>query len=724
MGLGIAGVVGPVGEWMSAVLVQGCLPGAQITVRTLEGAMVASGVSGGGADYVPVEKYVVLRAGQRLVAVQELDAQISEPASQELAVTVGAAPTEHSQLPPLVFRSRLFECARAVWIAAAAPGAVVTLTSGGTVIGTGRADGFGDARMTLSEPLPAHGTTIQAVQEAPSGFVPLSGVPAISVERVRGLPEGPLPPPIVADPLPTGCENAVLIGGVVDGAQVVLTRTSEAISDAAVFDAEQLWFVLDKPFPSHGDHIQVVQQMPRCRARDVEPSQPAGADIAAAAAPPPITLAPPCAGSVLLHAESLRGGAGLTVTITGPAHTDTLRYVVPPGRSVWDIPVLRLPAGASVEVTEEVCGFQTSATVPVVADEPPASPDLAGPLYSCARAVSVKTRAGVFLEIWADSGSGPAQISARVRAGGDLATVSVFPHLTPTQKVWARQLSCGGLEQYSPVYSTQPHPPLDTVEIRGPLIAGMGSVTPVNAVSGAHITVFTARDGRGAPELLGERDTTTADPHVPLTRRLTTSDVVWAVQRLCNESTTDRDQRTREVLPGEKRFTLPAPRRQLSGRSDTGAFVVHSAELACRFADGAWIFYTSVENTETGYDCGTVVAVTLNLPAPLKFGATIDIDLAAADSGLPIGLASLGYPSSAVRTRRATSTLLQDPDTWAAILAATATWTTHFVAWTNYEPPPEKPDWIDGDNAPPDPNQLFGPLPTETDDAPDYYVKK
>lgn len=61
---------------------------------------------------------------------------------------------------------------------------------------------------------------------------------------------------------------------------------------------------------------------------------------------------------------------------------------------------------------------------------------------------------------------------------------------------------------------------------------------------------------------------------------------------------------------------------------------------------------------------------------------------------------------------------------WAALLTATAQWITHFVGWRNYEPPPEKSDWVDGDNAPPDPNQLFPPLPNETNDAPDYWVKQ
>ncbi|WP_142391496.1 hypothetical protein [Mycobacterium sp. ENV421] len=523
--------------------------------------------------------------------------------------------------------------------------------------------------------------------------------------------------------MPLGCENSLLIGDVIDGAQVTVTRASDGTTDSATFDASELWFVMSKPFPAEGDRVEVTQFLPVCRERDLEPSKPAEVDIAPAAPPPPVIITPPCAGSTLLHVDSLRGGAPLTVTITLPTiSVDALMYVVPPGRTSWDIPVPPLPSGGSVQVAESVCGFQTSTTVPVIDDATPPNPDLAVPLFSCGQAVSVKTRVGAFVEVWADSGSGRAQISARIRADRDLMTVPVFPYLTTPQTVWVHQLSCGGILQDSPAYGTDAHPPLQPVELRDPLIAGMPSVAVVNAVSGAHVVVVAASDGGGVPEVLGERVVTHADPVVPLVRRLVDRDTVWVIQDMCGDSTADYEQRRYGVLPGEVRFTMPGPRTQISAHSDDGAFIVHSAEFACRFADAAWILYCDVENTETGYDCQTVFGATLVLPNPYKFGGTVDVDLAAADGGLPIGLASLGYPSRYTATRRATSNLLQDPGMWAAVIAATAQW-SYLVAWRNYEPPPGKADWVDGDNAPPDPMQLFPPLPIETSDAPDYYVK-
>lgn len=724
MAPGIPSVVGPITEWASTVLVEGCLPGATITIATTDGQSIATAVSDGGSDQVPIPVGAPLTVGQRLVASQQLNADTSATTPDELAVAVSASPTNHNQLPPLTFRSRLFECGRAVWLAGAAPGAVVTVTRGGTTLGTARADTRGDARVALTASLPGAGTVIEATQAAPAGFPALVGAPAVTSARTRALPEGPLPAPTLRDPMPLGCEGQLLIGGVIDGAQVTVTRSSDDVAWTATFEVDEEWFLLGKPFPAEGDHVAITQFLPACRQHDLEPSRPAEADIAPAAAPPPVSIAPPCAGSTLLHVDSLRGGAPLTVTITVPTiSVVSLAYVAPPGRTSWDIPVPPLPSGSTVQVTESVCSFQTSTTAPVIDDVPPHSPDLAVPLYSCGRAVSVKTRAGTFIEIWADSGSGPAQISARIRADRALVTVQVFPYLTEPQTVWTHQLSCGGLQQDSPTYNTEAHPPLQSVELRDPLIAGMATVAATNAVSGAHVTVLATNDELEIPEILGERDITAADPVVPLHRRLTERDTVWALQEICGDSTEDDEQHRYGVLRGEMVFTMPGPRTQISGLSDDGALVYHSATFACRYADASWLLFVDAENTETGYDGSTVFGVALNLPAPYHFGGSVDVDLAAADNGLPIGLASLGYPSRATVTRRSTSNLLQDNDLWAATLTTTAQWITHFVGWRNYEPPPEKSDWIDGDNAPPDPNQLFPPLPIETSDAPDYWVK-
>ena len=79
MALGIPSVVGPVCEWLDAVPVEGCWPGATVIVQTDDAAptVVAEGTSGGGRDLVPVISGTRLRPGQRLVAMQRLPGESS-----------------------------------------------------------------------------------------------------------------------------------------------------------------------------------------------------------------------------------------------------------------------------------------------------------------------------------------------------------------------------------------------------------------------------------------------------------------------------------------------------------------------------------------------------------------------------------------------------------------------------------------------------------------------
>ena len=703
MGLGIPSVVGPISEWLGAVPVEGCLPRAQVVVDTDDGsATVATGTSVGGRDLVPVGG-AALRAGQRLVAMQTAAGESSAATPRELAVTVSASPTSHAQLPPMSFKSKLYACGAAVWLSGAAPGAAVTVSVGPTVLGTGRADAAGDARLSLTTHLPPAGAIVTAVQAAPPGFAPLAGAPQRVEATTIPVPLGVLPKPVVEDPRPMGCESSVRVGGVVDGAEVTVIRASDGSRATATFDLGELWFRLPKPFPSTGDRIDVSQALPRC---EVKPSKSAIAGVRPAEAPESLDVAPPCAGSNYVHVGHLRPGATLSVAVDG---NDPLRYVVPPERTVWDVPVEALPANAQLTVTLDVCGFSTSSTVTAVGDTPPPRPEVVEPLYSCGRAVSVKTRAGTYLELWADYGGSRVQISRRIRARRDLETIGVFPFLSVPESVRAHQLACSGGWVDGSKVDVHPHPRLRPLELREP-VEGERAVLPTNVVSGAHVTVWASSREHGGEEIVGARDVTQADPVVGLVRQLSTDDVVWALEEMCGDRT--GEGRHYEVTPGARSFDLPAPKEQLSGKSLDGKVVVHSAKLACRFLDGAWVFFADVENTETGYDCSLVFGVDVHLPSPLVLGESLDVDVAAA-GGLPQGLSSLGYPSRWTQTRRGTDSRLQSPAFWREVLNASASWKM-IVAWRNYAPAPDKPDWVK--HGPPDPNQLFPPLPTENDD--------
>jgi hypothetical protein len=490
---------------------------------------------------------------------------------------------------------------------------------------------------------------------------------------------------------------------VIDGADVRVERASDNLAATAVFDRSQLWFRMPAAFPPEGDRISVTQALPGCER---QPSPPTYADIPQAHTPDAAVITPPCAGSSSVHLDGLRPGATLTIAVDG---LSPLKYLVPPERTSWDVPTDPLPEGKTVTVTVEVCTFSAQSQTSVVGATPIPAPAFADDLVACARVVSVATKAGAALEIWANYGSGPTQISHRVTAKNDLATIHVFPYLSAPEKAWVRQLACaGGWTQSAPPTDVGYRPRLEQLELSLP-VAGQQHVLPLNVVPGAHVAVYATSRGSTTPEFLGERDVTRVDPVVGLSRRLTTDDTVWAIQSMCSD--TQEGHHEYRVIPGVMRFPLPAPLVYDSGFSLNGKVTVHSAELACRFLDGFWYIEADIENTEPGYDCQLVVGATLSLPNPLVFGGSVDADVAAA-GGLPGGLASRGYPSRWRAYKTGTDPQLRNLAFWLEVIKTSATWNA-ITAWENYGPRPDKPEWVKSKQAPDDPFKIFPDVPPD-----------
>jgi hypothetical protein len=695
VGLGIPSVIGPITEWFDVVVVEGCSPGASIVVQTDDPvpAVIAAGASTGGRDRVPVVG--PLKAGQRLVAFQSVPGDTSLTTPSNLAVVVGASPTGHSQLPAMAFATHLHECGKAIWLKGAAPGAQVTLANGPTLLGSGRADREGNARF-VTVPLPHQGTLVRATQAAPPGFPGLAGAPQVADANTQGVVPGRLPVPTVQAPFPTGCDSALRVSGIVDGAEVTIERASDGQRETAIFDLDTLWFNLSRPFLAAGDRIYVTQGMTWC---EHPTSDPLAVDISAATQPSPIVIDPPCVGSSLVRVRHLRAGATLTIDVPGRS---SLTYQIPPGATTWDAPVESLPGQTTVRATMIWCTFSTSTTVAAQGASPPPAPSIDPPLFGCARAISVSTATGCRVEVWGDLSGRAVQLSPRIYARSALLTTAISPFLSIPESVWARQLACDGTWQEGPRESVKGHARLEQVELAQPLIEGARAVLPTNALAGAHVTVWASAGGDPA-QMIGERDTTKADPVVGLIRTLTTRDVVWAIQELCVGETTEPEPRY-SVEPGVVRFQLSSAIEQDSRGTPTGKAILHAATLECRFLGGRWSLMADAEDTDPGYDLSLYVNAVLNLPNPLAFGAGLDMDVAAAGN-LPQGLESLGYPPRWTQYKSGTFALLQNPAFWEAVISATANWSM-VAAWRNYAPVGDPPEWVKGKNAPPDPNAI------------------
>src|SRR4051812_41037222 len=92
-------LIGPINTWFDALVLEGCLPTAEVVVQTdhVPPNIVAKGMAGGGRDTIPLLPGVSLVAGKRLRAFQKLGGSSSPLTPDLLTVVVDAAPTSHDQ---------------------------------------------------------------------------------------------------------------------------------------------------------------------------------------------------------------------------------------------------------------------------------------------------------------------------------------------------------------------------------------------------------------------------------------------------------------------------------------------------------------------------------------------------------------------------------------------------------------------------------------------------
>lgn len=125
-------VSGPITSWNHTLNVEGALAGATIIVREGDpsGRDVASASAVGGHDCVGLLPGVVLTAGKPLFVKQELGDE-SDWTTPNLVEYVDMPPVDWASVLPPWFRSHLYTCGRAVWVAGCVPGAEVTIAGGG-----------------------------------------------------------------------------------------------------------------------------------------------------------------------------------------------------------------------------------------------------------------------------------------------------------------------------------------------------------------------------------------------------------------------------------------------------------------------------------------------------------------------------------------------------------------------------------------------------------------
>ncbi len=514
--------------WSKSFLITGAMPGATLTVLSIGPASraVAKGLAAGGADWLGLLPGETIRADDKFVVQQELSGVASNWTPTGKAYAPTPVPTLTSDLLPVQIVSRLWECGQHVFIEGAYPGTQIEFLAGSsTTVGDAP---NGVARINFSNGLTA-GSSVTARQVAPIG----PGSPTVApVEPLPFPPTVNFPAPVLKAPI-RGCETAVFVSGVYEGATVRVKRTLHP-EESAGFDLSGLWFNLGNPLKYDSpttEYISVLQELPRC--------QRFGNESAPVPVGPPEALQPGigplCGDGTTVQLFNLQAGSIMHVTVGGlvydlMAPRDVTSYsfdVDPP-----------LVAGTTVSAVQEICGLTSVPGTRDVDVHPTVmeKPSLGEPLYNCARLVRVSNvHPGSEVQVFARTKTGEGPISLRRVFTSTYDEVKVIPHLNTDDYVWVVAEGCGAHLE-SDRKRVVDHPPIAAPRIEEKVVSGATSVTVQDVIPTASVFVYFLEGGTW--KLIGSKTYAEAKATtVLLNRTLKTRDSVAASQYYCGQTT-------------------------------------------------------------------------------------------------------------------------------------------------------------------------------------------
>lgn len=689
-------VLGPISAWSASVLLDGCIPGAEVTVISLarSGAgKVATGTAQAGQVRLPLIAGVKLNGKDRLVAVQAIGGETSTAVSDPLAVSVAAEPKSSGDLPHPAIATHLWEFGRGVLVQGAAPGANIVLSAPGGVLGSATAD-EGVARLVLSPSLPttsAGNVQIVVEERAPPGFV-LSGPPLQVVGTVNPLPiaEGAhFPTPTNPQtPLPAGCDPAVFIGGIVDGASVTLMNVRDpGQSESRIFDLSGLWWTLNRPLNAAGEKLEVTQGMGDTRRLE---SAPLVIAATAARSPDPPQFIPPCPGSERIGVGGLLPGANLTLQID--ASDFNAGQVASDATSV-DLRVPPVSAGAVITITQERCGLVASASATATELVAVGDPDIADEPIACSFRVRVLSATpGAILEIRAQrQGSSSALVrsmSGQVPVTSATMLLDVAPALSELDELWVAQLTCEAPWFEGPHHKVRPVRTLDSPTLLFPPVIDSNYVR-VAGSPGAVVEVFRWVDG-GVHGFLGAG--AVIDPNadvVRIYRPFLAGEQVVLLQRYCNHFSR-LSEPSDAAVAGKRVFALP-PGQKLSFPSEGGHEVqivasgAPAVTMTC-WVDGTWSCTALALNTQSGASATFDLSFTAKDDQGVVFSKVLEGTVIPPNSGL---FAPDGTPLPPSRhitwpwkpLHQPIESSFSDFATWKRILLAEGSFNIEFATW-------------------------------------------
>jgi glycerophosphoryl diester phosphodiesterase len=249
-----------------------------------------------------------------------------------------------------------------------------------------------------------------------------------------------------------------------------------------------------------------------------------------------------------VRVEQLRSGAVVHISANGKVFDGQ----APPDRTWFDFTIAPL-AGGRVSARQEVCGVSSLPSAAVNVDPHETNiplPVIVGPLFACARGVSVRdVHPGAIVQIFARHAGTEAPISDLVSVFDRQATIGVSPYLRNGDDVFAAQWACSDRRVNSASKMVKPHTPVEAVTVLDPIMSGDTIAEVKDALPGAFVEVFVLR--RNVTMFAGSdiADALSFATTIQSSFAFETEDLVFATQSLCDLTS----------KPGGRVEVVPAP---------------------------------------------------------------------------------------------------------------------------------------------------------------------
>ncbi|MEU6972322.1 hypothetical protein AB0A71_32315 [Kitasatospora aureofaciens] len=241
----------------------------------------------------------------------------------------------------------------------------------------------------------------------------------------------------------------------------------------------------------------------------------------------PAVVAPLCAGGTSVRVTGLMVGALVTVLENGVV-LGTAQAFEPSA----DLDVPALIGGGAVTARQELCGYTSPDSAPVVVDPQPAglpAPVVVPPLFECASRVRViNVQPGALVLVHSAALGAPIGLQY-VYAGQ--ADIPVAPLLSAGDQIYAVQLACGRTSPRSALVTVQQLGAVEPPTVRTPLTECTRWVWVDGVVPGADVDVYVNGQWQGTAT------TTTPSVQVGISGSLGLNDAVSARQRICTTVT-------------------------------------------------------------------------------------------------------------------------------------------------------------------------------------------